>query len=233
MFGNVKSAILAAVILGGSMVPASAASLDYLFNIRLGVAKIGEMRVKSTDASGQYSASGALYTTGIAGALYDVRFDSAVSGTVASSGQYLPVSYTSESYEDGKTTSAAISYSGPKVANVSYTPSKPVSAGAVGQADTIDPMTLIYLLIRPVSMDHICGGAYDLFDGGTRLRVTYTNPRKYNDGRVECSVAYDGGAKAGGIVPTSVIFKPGSDGMMHIRQFSAQTNLGVLVATLR
>lgn len=231
MAKNFKFTLAAAALTAALGSSAAAESFNYLFNIRLGAVKIGEMRVKANNGGGQYTASGSLYTTGLTGALYDVRFDSNVAGTVASNGQYLPVSYTSKSREGGETERAEMHYSGDRVSSVSFSPSKTVPSDATSQRDSVDPMTLIYLLIRPVPMANICGGSYDLFDGKERLHVTYTNPRKFSDGRVACTVAYSG--KAGGIVPAEVIFVPGDNGWMHIRQFSAKTNLGMLHATLR
>jgi len=231
MARNYRFAFAAAALIAALGSSAAAESFNYLFNIRLGAVKIGEMRVKANNGGRQYSASGSLYTTGLTGALYDVRFDSDVAGTVASNGQYLPVAFSSKSREGGKTVRAEMHYSGDRVSSVSFSPSKNVPADATSQRDTVDPMTLIYLLIRPVPMANICGGSYDLFDGKNRLHVTYTNPRKFSDGRVECTVSYSG--KTGGIVPAEVVFVPGDNGWMYIRQFSAKTKLGMLHATLR
>lgn len=227
-----KMTLFMAGVIAVSAMPVAAESLNYLFSIRLGAVKIGEMRVKANDNGSRYSAAGSLYTTGVAGALYNVRFDSDVSGTVAGNGQYLPVSYSSKSFEDDKTSTSNITYSNDRVSAVSHNPSKSVPASATSERDTVDPMTLIYLLLRPVSREHICGGSYDLFDGDTRLHVTYTNPRQYTDGRIECTISYSGGG-GGGIVPSSVVFAKGEDGRMHITRFSARTNIGALTATLR
>ncbi len=235
MTRNIFAVLLSATAISmASVVPVAAESFNYLFNINLGIAKIGEMRVKATNGGGQYTASGALYTTGITGALYDVRFDSDIKGRVANTGQLLPGRYTSKSNEDGKISHATIRYSGNKVSKVVFDPQKHIAPDATSQRNTLDPMSLIYLLLRPVSMDHICGGQFALFDGQVRMKVTFTNARKFSDGRVQCSVAYAGAnGQSGGIVPTSVTYVPRDNGLMYIAGFSAKTNIGTLTATLR
>lgn len=227
----IKSSITALAITTFSALPAAAESLNYLFSISLGVAKIGEMRVRADVNGGQYSTSGSLKSTGIAGALYDVSYEHASAGTYANEWQFNPSRYSSTAVESGETEHTQITYAGNRVSGVTFDPTRDVPASATGQTNTIDPMTLIYLLLRPVSPDHICGGNYTLFDGRNRRQVTYTNPRRFNDGRVECSVSYGGGSS--GLALTGVTFVPGNDGMMHISRFSANTNAGTLTAKRR
>lgn len=213
--------------------PLLAQSIDYTFDISLGIAKIGEMRFNGNASGGRYSVAGRLYSTGVAGALYDVSYTSSASGTYANAWQFSPSSYSAESVENGKTVQTEIRYSGNRVSSVQFTPERSVPSSATSERNTVDPATLTYLLIRPVAQESVCGGTFDVFDGHKRATVSYTNARRYPDGSVECDVRYSSNSGKGGVAPSSVVFKPGDNGMMYIHSFSAKTNAGSLVATRR
>ena len=224
-----RTAITATLLLLPGSMFAQTQSFSYLFDINLGMAKIGEMRVSADIAGTNYSTVGSLKSTGLAGAIYDVSYESRAQGTFDHPWHFVPVRYSSVSVENDESTTTAITYSGNRVSNVSMTP--PKDGTSTGQTDTIDPMTLIYFLVRPVPAENVCGGTFNLFDGSTSMTVSYTNPRRFNDGRIECSVAYSG--KNSGVALSSVTFTPGDDGMMYISRFNASTNAGTLTARRR
>lgn len=211
---------------------AGAETLRYHFNVRLGAAKIGEMQVVVENTGTAYSAFGKLYTTGLVGAFYNANYDSYAEGRVIN-GELVPVRHLSTSNEKGRITTTEISYSGNRVTSVAFSPSKTVPAGATSERNSIDPMSLIYQLVRPVSAQEVCTGSYDLFDGLKRMNVSYTNRRQYSDGRVECDVSYSDNGNKGGVSPSAVVFRSGSDGRMYIDRFSANTSIGNLSVTLR
>ncbi len=225
----------AAMVLVLTLLPqlgvAQTQSFNYLFDINLGMAKIGEMRVRADIDGTQYSTSGSLKSTGLAGAIYDVSYESRAEGSFDHPWHFIPTRYESTSVENDETKITQISYSGNRVAAVVFQPSRDVPASATSETNTIDPMTLIYYLVRPVPAENVCGGTFDLFDGRTRMTVSYTNARRFNDGRIECSVSYTG--KNSGVALSSVTFQPGDDGMMYISRFSANTNAGTLTARRR
>ncbi len=227
----IKTAAAALTITTISVFPSNAETFDYMFDISLGMAKIGEMRVQADVNEGRYDVSGALKSTGIVGALYDVSYESRARGRNTDHWNFSPHRYNSVSVEGNDTQISNIRYEGNRVSRVVFDPRKRIPDSATSETNTIDPMTLIYLLVRPVSMDHICGGSYILFDGRKHLEVTYTNPRSFSDGRVECAVTY--GGKSSGVALSSVTFEPGDDGLMHISRFAANTNIGTLTARRR
>lgn len=228
---SIGAALTAVVIMLPSAVLTQVQNFNYLFDISIGIAKIGEMRVSADINGNNYSAVGTLRSTGIAGALYDAAYESRAQGTFDHPWHFVPVRYSSVSDENGESTTTAISYSGNRVSGVTITPPKDIPASATTERNTVDPMTLIYYLVRPVPTENVCGGTFDLFDGRTRMTVAYTNARRLSGNRVECAVAYTG--KNSGVTLSSVTFQPGDDGMMYITRFSAETNAGTLTARRR
>ena len=228
---TIRAAIAATLITLPGSLWAQVESFNYLFDINLGVAKIGEMRVSADINGSSYNTVGTLKSTGIAGAIYDVSYESRAQGSFDHPWHFVPTRYSSVSNENGEATTTAINYTGNRVSGVTITPPKNIPASATSETNTVDPMTLIYYLVRPVPAENVCGGSFDLFDGRTRMTVTYTNARRFNDGRIECAVAYTG--KNSGVALSSVTFRPGENGMMYISRFSAGTAAGTLTARRR
>ncbi len=225
----IRSGIFAMFLALPGLVTAQTQSFNYLFDISLGIAKVGEMRVNADINGASYTASGVLESTGVAGAIFDVRYETTVRGTTDHPWHFVPQNYTSISIEKDDRSDVNISFSGNRISGVSHTPPRDVSVPAV--SDAIDPMTLIYFLVRPVPAENVCGGTFKMFDGREVMNVAYTNARRFNDGRIECSVTYSGSNT--GVALSSVTFSPGDDGMMYISRFSANTNAGELTARRR
>ena len=220
---------LVAGLVLGNVAPVAAESFNYLFSIRLGIAKIGEMRIKGNDEGGRYETSGKLYTTGMAGALYDVEYTYAAEGISSNPWRLMPKLFTARIMEGGKERTEEIRYSGDRIVSID---GKPPSEKR-GVRGSVDPMTLIYILVRPVSAASVCGGAFVMFDGQTRFDVRFVNARRYNDGRVTCDVKYGENTGGRGVAVSGVTYEPGDDGRMYIRNFAAETSIGTLKATLR
>ncbi len=224
---------ITAVIYGLTVIPAMAETSNMRFNVSYGMAKIGEMHVASTITENSFSTSGSLFTTGITGALYDARYDSNSQGGIDANGVFLPSLYTSVANEKGNITSAEIRYSGNTVSSVTFNPPKTIPANATSQSGVLDPMTMIYHLIRPLPADQVCTGDYAMFDGKQRNTVRFFGLKVDGNGNIECSVSYSGSGNSSAISISGMVFTPGSDGLMHIKQFSVDTGIGKLVARRR
>jgi len=210
-----------------------AESFDYRFDVRLGLAKIGEMGVVASNDDKSYSVATTLYTTGLVGAIYDVRYDQTAIGRIGVGGVFVPVRHTSTSDEQGKVSSLEILFSGDRVSSVAFDPAKNVSAEVTTYRHTVDPMTLMYFLLRPVSSAKVCSGETELFDGRNRSKVGFTDIKRFNDGRVECSISYSGDGGKGGIALSALVFKPDNNGLMRIQKFEAHTSIGTLTIKAR
>ncbi len=212
---------------------AAAESFNYLFGIKLGIAKIGEMRITGTDVDGRYTTTGKLYTTGLVGALYDVSYDYTAEGDSTNPWRLLPTRYFAKSSENGARRTMEILFTDGRVSALNATPARKISKRAAAAQNVVDPMTLIYLLVRPVPRENVCGGSFTLYDGGSVLDVSYVNPRLLADGRIACAVSYGNSRKSGGIAVSEIVFRQGQDGRMYVQEFSASTAAGTLKAKLQ
>ena len=95
---SIHAAILAAIL----PITAFAETFDYRFDVRLGMAKIGEMQVAANNDGKAYSTGAVLFTTGLVGAVYDVRYDYRAEGRIGVAGVLVPTKYTAENYEKDK-----------------------------------------------------------------------------------------------------------------------------------
>lgn len=210
-----------------------AETFDYRFDVRLALLKIGEMQIAANNDGGSYSAGMLLYTTGLAGAIYDVRYEQSVIGRVAPDGGLLPVRYNLENDEQGRIFHLEILFSGDRVSGVIYDPEDTVPENISDFQNVIDPMSLIYWLLRPGSAQQVCAGEIDLFDGKTRSSVKYTNVQRRGGGWVECDISYSGTSGKNGVALSTLVFTPDTDGVMRIRRFDVHTSIGTLAVKAR
>ena len=233
MFKSVYLSICAAIF--AALVPtlAGAETFDYRFDVRLGMAKIGEMQVAANNDGKTYSVATALYTTGVVGALYDVRYDQTALGRIGTGGALVPVRHTSTSDEKGNISRLEILFSGDRVSSVAFDPAKSVPAEVTSYRHTVDPMSLMYFLLRPVISDKACSGEANLFDGRNLSLVKFTDVKRFNNGRIECNIAYSGEGGKGGVAISALVFEPDNNGLMRIRKFEAHTSIGTLNIRIR
>ena len=210
-----------------------AESFDYRFTVRLGMAKIGEMQVAANNDGKSYSVATVLYTTGLVGAIYDVRYDQASVGRIGVGGALVPVKHTATNDERGTISRIEILYSGDRVSSVVFDPVRNIPAEVTTFRHTVDPMTLMYFLLRPVSTAKVCSGEVELFDGRNRSKVEFTDIKRFNDGRVECNILYSGDGGKGGIALSALVFEPDNNGLMRIQKFEAHTSIGTLTIKAR
>ncbi len=210
-----------------------AESFDYRFDVRLGLAKIGEMQVVANNDGKSYSVATVLYTTGLVGAIYDVRYDQTAIGRIGVGGVLVPVKHTATNDEKGTISRLEILFSGDRVSSVTFNPAKSVPGEVTTYRHTVDPMSLMYFLLRPVSSAKVCSGEVEMFDGRDRSVVKFTDIKRYNDGRVECDISYSGAGGKGGIALSSLVFEPDNNGLMRIQKFRAHTSIGNLTIKAR
>ncbi len=233
MFKTIYIVIYAAILAAFVPTISAAQSFDYRFDVRLGMAKIGEMQVAANNDGKSYSVATALYTTGLVGALYDVRYEQTAIGRIGAGGALVPVKHTAMNDEKGTISQLEILFSGNRVSRVTFDPAKAVPAEVTTYRDTVDPMSLMYFLLRPVSSAKVCTGGVNMFDGRNRSAVKFIDINRYNDGRVECNISYSGDGGKGGIALSSLVFYPDNNDLMRIRKFEAHTSLGTLTIKAR
>ena len=225
----INAAILAVFHAG----PSVAESFDYRFDVRLGLAKIGEMQIAASNNGSSYSAGAVLYTTGLIGALYDVRFDYRAEGRVGIGGALLPVRHSATNDEQGTVSKLEILYSDDRVVSVTFDPMQHVPEEVLSYTQTIDTMSLIYFLMRPVKSAEACKGDVVLFGGRNRSQVGFTEIKRFADGHIECDVSYSSDSGKDSLAPSALIFDVDSSGLVRIREFEVDTNIGTLTVHVR
>lgn len=226
MGGLVKRLLILWCFLHGSLASAEPMSMD--FDVRFGGVKIGEMTVRGDETAEKYSAEGILRTTGLAGAVYNIEYRYSANGHVTGD-RFLPDKFTALNRESGRVNSQIITYRSDKINSVQFWPEAQVGDDVIGQKGTLDPMTLIYVLMRPMDAQKPCGLVADLHDGKNRFRVTSTLAARSSTGGVTCDIAYTHkGKETGGLSPSGVVFEPNAKGEMVIDWFAAKTNIGIL-----
>ncbi|OUS04503.1 hypothetical protein A9Q96_16340 [Rhodobacterales bacterium 52_120_T64] len=210
-----------------------AESFDYRFDVLLGLAKIGEMQVAANSDGKSYSVATALYTTGLVGAVYDVRYDQSAIGRISAGGALVPIMHIATHDEKGKISRLEILFSGDRVSRVAFDPAKSVPSEVTTYRNTVDPMSLMYFLLRPVGATKVCSGEVVMFDGRKRSTVRFTKIKRYSDGRVECNISYSGNGGRGGIALSALVFRPDNNDLMRIQKFEAHTSLGTLTIKAR
>lgn len=212
---------------------ALAENFDYRFDVRLGLVKIGEMQVAVNNNGSSYSVGTLLRTTGVLGAVYDLRYEQISSGRIGVGGVLVPVWHTSISDERDDVSKFEIRYSGDRVSHVTFDPVKSVPEKVTSYRKTIDPGTLMYFLLRPVTSKRACTGEVELFDGQSLSHVQFVDVKRYNDGRVECNISYSGEGGKAGVALSALVFEPDTNGLMRIRKFDANTSIGTLTIKAR
>ena len=225
----INTAILAVFCAGTSV----AESFDYRFDVRLGVVKIGEMQIAASNNGTSYSAGAVLFTTGLVGALYDVRFDYRVEGRVDKNGTLLPVRHSAFNDEQGNVSRLEVLYIGDRVVSVTFDPMRNVSEEVLDYRRTLDTMSLIYFLMRPVKATEACKGEVVLFGGQNRGQVGFTDIKRFADGHIECDVFYSSDSGKDGLAPSALIFDVDNNGLVRIREFEVDTNIGTLTVQRR
>lgn len=162
-----------------------------VFDIFLGDFRVGVFAFSGVEARGRYSVAGQLRSTGLIGALADVRYDAKSQGRIRQ-GRFVPESYTERGNIGERSTDLVISYkNGVPEAPVFDPPRADASRDLdpSEQGDAIDLMTMLYTLLKDVDGRDVC--RYDVFayDGVRRTRVTMRPETNTADG-VTCAAEY-------------------------------------------
>jgi len=203
-------------------------SIRYVFNVSYGGVKIGEMTVSGAETATAYAAVGHLDTTGLVGAFFDFEYDYATQGYIRN-GQYLPVEYRSKTREGKRTWTQRITYSGDRIATVAFQPAREINDGVIGARGTIDLMTLIYRLVKPMPKEAPCSFQGKLHNGKSLYDVKLAVGTGYTGEKISCVSNYTkNGEPANGLVPAGVVYKLNREGMYEVDWFSLDTNIGTL-----
>ena len=169
--------LLAALTLATAR-PAAAQQVttDASFVVRLSVATLAAIALDGRTGGGRYDVTGELSTRGIVSALSDVHYLGKARGSQAGN-RFRPARYDETVTEGGDSKIGALAYSGgvPRPEGFKAEERGDDALAVEGQADTVDPLTAIFMVLRDQPPEEVCPPLRQfVFDGERRTVVELT-----------------------------------------------------------
>lgn len=163
------------------------------FDISLLGVRAATLSIAGITERGYYAASGQLRSIGIARAVAKVQFDAQVRGRVRG-GRFQPQAYSERAATNAGVSAGSVRYVGRTPQEKVYDPPRAVDQNAVAartQSGTVDPMTVIFAVLRDQPRESLCALSYQVYDGARRSQVTLTQPSAEDRrGRLSCQGEY-------------------------------------------
>jgi len=198
--------------------------------------KAGTLTYTGTEEAGRYSVQGSVRAGGLAGAFFDFAMNAAAQGRV-SGNDYHPKRYDLRGHEGGEDRAVGFRYRN-GVPQITPPPigSRPAhAADPAGQGGTLDPMTVIYAMLRDRPKELMCQLDADFFDGRRRANVRYVKMTPLKGGKYLCEGQYrrllgfsHKELREKPFWPISVYYAPLSDGSYRVTEMRFHTNFGSL-----
>jgi hypothetical protein len=153
-------------------VPAVADQSAMRFDVRVLGLHAGVIDIAARQTDSAYAARTRFRTAGLVGVLKRIRADVSVQGRVVR-GRLKPRAY-SEAIDDGRTvTDVEVRFAPGRPRLVSGdTGSSAPPADTARLADAIDPLTLLYRVLREQPRDAVCRFSADIFDGHRHAEIS-------------------------------------------------------------
>jgi PAS domain-containing protein len=181
---------LAALFTAVGATAALADSMQARYDVRLIGAKVGEMAMASTETASAYSTRARFATTGPLSALKQASFDLSAKGR-KSGNRLVPTRYSEVTSEGRRSTNLKISFSGGVATQVSGdTGSSAPAVNPRSLPGAYDPLTALYAALRDQAPNQLCSLDADVYDGHRHARLSLTNRKVLDGGRVQCSGQY-------------------------------------------
>ncbi|SEO03924.1 Protein of unknown function [Salinihabitans flavidus] len=181
-------AFLLAAMLGCLALPAQAG--EQAWSVHAFGIKVGEMRLKVSEADARYTGAAAFRTTGLAGVLRRIRFSITSHGRLVS-GRYQPDGYDGQIDTGKRVSETRLDFAGtvPRKVSGAQDPAVPIPDAAKRGAH--DPMTVMWQVLRDQSDETLCAFDQTQFDGTRLTRITLSARKQVDEGTVTCNGRYD------------------------------------------
>lgn len=157
------------------------------YNIKLLGAKFAELSLVGSTTAQRYTVASEFATTGLVGALTEIRFLTKASGRRTGE-MFRPRVYSTEEIKGAKREVGGVVWDGkvprPTGENEGVAETRGVSLAE--QADAVDPLTAGFMVLRDQPRDGLCKINVAVFDGKRRTRLALSQPRSSGD-TVVCS----------------------------------------------
>ena len=238
----VRTALAAALLMALPLAPAMAQQVSSTFDLRIRGIPAATLSMTGQETAGSYSVAGRLQSAGLVGLFRTMRYDAQVQGT-RNGGRYTPSRYTEDADTGKRKSRSVMRYQGGTPQVVEDDPPERDRRGnsvdPATQGGTIDPLTAIWIGLRPTPAAEVCKYDGFMFDGKRRSRVTLSNPRAEGDailctGRYERVAGFSDREMAEKTVFNfTMTYTPAGQGVMQVSQISMDTLYGAAVLTRR
>ncbi|KFI30995.1 hypothetical protein CG51_06160 [Haematobacter missouriensis] len=237
-----RTTLAAALLMALPLTPVMAQQANSTFDLRIRGIPAATLSMTGQETASGYSVAGRLQSAGLVGLFRTMRYDAQVQGT-RSGGRFTPSRYTEDADTGKRKSHSVMSYQDGTPQVVEYDPPERDRRGNVvdpaSQGGTIDPLTAIWIGLRPTPVAEVCNYDGFMFDGKRRSRVSLSNPRAQGDailctGRYERLAGFSDREMAEKTVFNfTMTYVPAGQGVMQVTQISMDTLYGAAVLTRR
>lgn len=219
----------------------AATTLDARFDLSLRGVTGGQIAIRADETGGHYAVDATASATGLIARLVRYGYEGHAEGRIA--GGHRPTLYSETERDDGTRTVATTRFRGDRPVAVSFEPPRQPRGHDIdpaAQRGVIDPLSALYLLLRPTAPAGACGRQHTLFDGRHVSRLSLGPARPAADGTIRCAGEYrrlrgyapDKMAERP-VVPLSFLYAPAGEGTVQVEEIRSPTRLGDAVLRRR
>jgi hypothetical protein len=210
-----------------------------IYDLYLGGIRAGELTIDARVQGDRYSATSALRTAGVVGALYEASFEAETVGALAPDG-LEPRRFRADTHASGERQTVEMTYRDRAPQAVRADPAfepKPWQIEPGDQAGTLDPISAALTALAPAPAGEVCDRSVDIYDGRRRYAIDLGAPEA-DGGRIRCPGLYRrvAGYKPKELKETiafNLWFEERRDGLAHVVRLASESMLGLAVALLR
>ncbi|MEM9851057.1 MAG: DUF3108 domain-containing protein [Pseudomonadota bacterium] len=221
--------------MGASALPLAAQDRG-VYDIFLGNVPVGIFAYSGVEGQGRYSLAGQLRTTGLVGALTNVRYDAKTQGRVRA-GRFVPQSYEERAIIGDRDTNLSITYDNGVPNPPVFTPPRVSDRPVVDpsrQGDALDLLTALYALFRDTPGERLCRFRSFIYDGARRTSISL-RPLRQSAEEAVCAAEYRrisgftvGELRQRETFDFRLVYAPNSDGTWRVARADVESVYGVV-----
>lgn len=161
------------------------------FKLYIGGIPAGELTFSAKNDGNSYQTTGQVRSTGLIGLLAKVSYAAQTRGTVRG-GELVPSSYSEQANTGRREQSSSLEYKNgvPQVLKIEPPRAKrDRDVDPKGQKGTLDPLSMIYSVLRDVDQSQACTLDEKMFDGRRLSEMKLWSPQAKGD-KIHCSGVY-------------------------------------------
>ena len=212
-----------------------------VYDVFLGSVPVGVFAYSGVEARGRYSLAGQLRTTGLIGALTNVRYEAKSRGRLVR-GEFIPEAYEERATVGARNTDLTIAYRNGVPEDPVFNPPRDTdrpTVDASAQGDTLDLLTGLYAMFRDTPSAQLCTFRSFIYDGARRTSIAL-RPLRRSETEAVCAAEY---RRIGGFTVAELrrretfdfrlVYVPNGDGTWQVSRADVESVYGVVSLTRR